>query len=112
MKRMFKEACLYTGDSVLMHNDKLKYLLEQLGDRNKHIGVFQIPHHGSRNNFDIDTLNMMSYYECSPKNAFVCYGTKNRYLHPSKTLLKSLVKEIEICPVNEENFTQVILNVL
>ena len=104
-----KEACLYTGDSVLINNDKLKFLLEHLGDRNKHIGLFQIPHHGSRNNFDLDSLDMMRDYGCMPDYTFICYGTKNRYKHPSIRLVDMLLKKTRVCSVNENLLRQEIL---
>lgn len=50
------EGCLYTGDSILFKNDKLNYLLKKLENRTFHIGTFQLPHHGSFANINLEAF--------------------------------------------------------
>lgn len=86
------EGCIYLGDTNLNQNrliDDLKYKLKELS---KHVGIIQIPHHGSRKNFnnDIFTLNDDIIF------CFVSYGSKNDYGHPSISMLSKLRTEGKI----------------
>ena len=85
-----REGCLYTGDSILHNSNKLSFIISKLNKRNIHIGTLQIPHHGSFRNLDEDALDEMETKGIKPNIFFASYGTKNRYRHPSKTLMKML----------------------
>lgn len=51
--RICNESCLYTGDCTLKNDDCWGKLVSQLKDCNiSEIGLFQIPHHGSPNNYN------------------------------------------------------------
>jgi len=82
-----KEGCLYCGDADFNYKFKgkstLDYLKKRLGIRNKHIGLLQIPHHGSLHNFNIDLYNLL----CKPFVSFASYGTYNTYMHPSSYVM-------------------------
>lgn len=85
-----REGCLYTGDSILHNSNKLSFIISKLNKRNIHIGTLQIPHHGSFRNLDEGALDEMEAKGIKPNIFFASYGTKNRYRHPSKTLMKML----------------------
>jgi hypothetical protein len=85
-----REGCLYTGDSILHNSNKLSFIISKLNKRNIHIGTLQIPHHGSFRNLDEGALDEMEAKGIKPNIFFVSYGTKNRYRHPSKALMKMI----------------------
>lgn len=76
-----KAGCIYTGDC-----DFKKIQLSEIYSLYKsHVGVVQIPHHGSKQSFYLKTLDGFNDLICP-----VSYGTKNRYGHPSAEVLKEL----------------------
>lgn len=87
------EGCLYTVDSVLLNNGKLRYLLNKLGERMSYIRLFQLPHHGSYGNFSLDVFNILRDNGLELWLFFASYGSNNRYHHPSKKLIKSIYGE-------------------
>lgn len=94
-KNIQEIACLYTGDFYF--KDILpKTIKKYYGPLYNNIGVFQSPHHGSKNNHDIDLYNQKSL-------AIICYGIGNiKYNHPDKCVLSSLKKTVRhIIPINE-----------
>ena len=51
--RIYNESCLYTGDCALKSKKRWTKLIQQLKDCYiSEIGLFQIPHHGSPNNYN------------------------------------------------------------
>lgn len=87
---LLKEACIFTGDSILNKNAKMKGMLSILGKRLPHVGTFQLPHHGTHGNFSEPALNLMNSENCGPFVFFASYGRGNRFRHPSATLFKML----------------------
>lgn len=83
-------ATLLTGDINLNHltskGDKLE---DFLYDCPKHIGFFQIPHHGSYKNMSLNIINKLlpNYMEkiCS-------YGKHNQFRHPDAYMLDELMQ--------------------
>ena len=103
-------GCIYTGDVHLktIVNDfknkikRCKYYLP--------VNTIQVPHHGSKNGFDIDFFNDFSEgwrRIISP----ISFGLSNPYGHPSSMVIKQLTSECHL-PVYVTNdkrdlFTQV-----
>ena len=80
-----KPGCIYTGDC-----DFNKITLNQAFERHiNKVGVVQIPHHGSKDSFDINSLDSVN-----SSQSLICpvsYGTTNRYKHPSRDVINSLI---------------------
>lgn len=110
-------AAIYTGDIKLTSTirDKtntsttvLKYIIKMLDSVVNHIGLIQIPHHGSKYNFDPDIVSFF------PKSFgyFVSYSTDNHFKHPFpgiKMILLSESKEIiDITENPTTEYTQII----
>lgn len=87
-------GCLYTGDYDMSDDNKFFTLIESYENRlnkgfsNKSIedfvGCIQIPHHGSKNNYNTNISVYNSYYVISA-------GTKNMYGHPHSFVIKNLL---------------------
>lgn len=76
-----KAGCIYTGDC-----DFEKIQLSEIYSLYKsHVGVVQIPHHGSKHSFYLKALDGFNNLICP-----VSYGTTNRYGHPSAEVIKEL----------------------
>ena len=76
-------GCLYTGDydaSTNTYFDTLKDYYEKYWPT---IGCFQVPHHGSKNNFNIGLIEKNKVY-------IISAGKRNKYRHPSATVLKKI----------------------
>ena len=84
-KHMKKLGALYTGD----YNAQKKLRWEPLENRyrsfKKHVGIVQVPHHGSRHNYLDDITSFGDYYVIS-------VGEKNSYGHPSPYVLGEIIK--------------------
>lgn len=89
-----KSGCLYTGDYDMSDDNKFSTLIKSYENRlnkgflNKNIedfvGCIQIPHHGSKNNYNTNMSMYNSYYVISA-------GTKNMYGHPHSFVIKNLL---------------------
>ncbi|MCQ2288125.1 MAG: MBL fold metallo-hydrolase [Muribaculaceae bacterium] len=88
-KQHYLKGCLYTGDSCFVHNDIPMLLCILKGVKN-HIGLIQIPHHGSKENFSTDIFKINS--NC--KYYFLSHGIENRYGHPSINILVSFSNKL------------------
>ncbi|MGN0033232.1 MAG: hypothetical protein ACI358_05595 [Candidatus Limimorpha sp.] len=82
------EACLYTGDADLKDMNLTNAINRLLGKRTKRIGTIQIPHHGSKYNSDVQSMDGIS--GTHPVLLFTSFGTTNKYRHPSLYLLNQL----------------------
>ncbi len=78
-------GCLYMGDYNSYGNQKWEELKNAYVNFWEHIGCIQIPHHGSKNNFNI---------ELAKKNVFhiISAGYMSRYKHPNTTVISALIK--------------------
>ena len=47
------------------------------------VGMLQIPHHGSKENFNIELLNWLKNLRVS----FACFGSPNCHNHPSSDVM-------------------------
>lgn len=76
-------GCLYTGDydaSTNTYFDTLKAYYKKYWPT---ISCFQVPHHGSKNNFNIGLIEKNKVY-------IISAGKRNKYRHPSATVLKKI----------------------
>lgn len=83
-----RPACVYTGDANL---NKLK-ISQVFNPLWKYVGTIQVPHHGSKENFDFSMLNGSSYI-CP-----VSFGTNNQFGHPSTKVMSSILAN-DCCPI-------------
>ena len=109
-KNRFNLGCIYTGD---VH---LKKIVDDFKNKIKRckyylpVNTIQVPHHGSKNGFDIDFFNDFSEgwrRIISP----ISFGLSNPYGHPSSMVIKQLTSECHL-PVyvtndKRDSFTQV-----
>ena len=90
--------CLYTGD---LDTKKNPVLLERLLGQFPidDIGVFQIPHHGSKDNWQGAFLGK------TPRNYVVSVGMKNSYHHPDYWVMEAIrsVPKNELGAVTEKS---------
>ncbi len=84
--RTCNEACLYTGDSNLIDFGLTNRISAGLGALTGHIGLMQIPHHGSIHNSDLCSFSCPFQFP----RLFVSYGTTNTFGHLSTYLLGNL----------------------
>lgn len=96
--RSIGEACLYLGDANLNQmQTNAKSMVDDLKDRldnanvNRHIGMLQLPHHGSVKNFHNGLLS----YGLAPKSYFASFGQNNRYGHPSSLIAGLIIARNE-----------------
>lgn len=81
-------GCLYTGDSNLTKKKQVDTIIDKLHNYQKTIGVFQVPHHGSRKNMSLESLKLVKSNDL--QLCIVSAGAK-RAKHPSKELLGELL---------------------
>lgn len=100
-------SCLYTGDMPFEseHISKIKKIISgNKFSKDVSIDTVQIPHHGSGGKYFDE-----SFFELNFKNAVMCFGSKNKYDHPSKDLLITLaLKEKNIKIITEDNKTKLL----
>lgn len=104
MSRKMAEGCLYLGDVNLNQKESRMSLMEDLMLRLqsvvRHIGVIQLPHHGSKCNFHPGLFSM----GLSPKVFFASFGTTNSFGHPSAAVIGQVLAANEhFCPVTEKH---------
>jgi hypothetical protein len=85
-KGIKNSGCLYTGDVDLKIPGLVDALKDKLGTLYSHIGTLQVPHHGSKNNYDGSILKD-SGIEC----AVASYGINNSYGHPSEEVINEII---------------------
>lgn len=79
----YKPACIYSGDAdfnkVQIHSIFQCYW--------QNVGTIQVPHHGSKNSFDLSPFQKQGPFICP-----VSFGTNNTYGHPSGKVLEELLQ--------------------
>lgn len=80
------EGCIYLGDTDLNQEGLIDDLKCKLKNLSTHIGLIQIPHHGSKKNFNKDIFKIND----DIRYCFVSYGSKNDYGHPSISVLSQI----------------------
>lgn len=88
---------LYCGDADFLHCDTLNCLKKRLDGRERYVGLLQLPHHGSKENFNIELLNWLDRLQVS----FACYGSPNRYNHPSSDVMGTTGTYSHVIGVNQ-----------
>lgn len=82
--------CLYTGDAELQKNNSCKLLIKYYSVYWDFIGIIQVPHHGSSNNYNT-LLHKASDYEFPIIRLFVIsVGSNNSYGHPSVSVINEI----------------------
>ena len=110
LKNRFDLGCIYTGDVYL------KTIVDDFKNKIKGckcylpVNTIQVPHHGSKNGFDINFFNDFSEGRrriISP----ISFGLSNSYGHPSSMVIKQLTLEhhLPVYVTNDKRdlFTQV-----
>jgi beta-lactamase superfamily II metal-dependent hydrolase len=72
---------MHTGDSTLANNTYRRAWLGRYRDLLRRVGVFVLPHHGSKHNFHAEII------ETNPPDvALACASRENSYNHPAPTV--------------------------
>lgn len=77
-------GCLYMGDYDASGVKKWNDLQNAYEDYWQQIGCVQVPHHGSRHNYNTELAELNAYYVISA-------GTSNSYRHPHSMVVKDLL---------------------
>lgn len=79
-------GCLYTGDYHASGKNEWDELESAYKDYYDYIGCLQIPHHGSRHNFNIKFLNL-------PRCGLyiISAGCRNKYRHPHGSVIRDIL---------------------
>lgn len=77
-------GCLYLGDYDASGVQKWNDLQDAYKDYWRQIGCVQVPHHGSRHNYNTELAELDVYYVISA-------GRSNRYHHPHSLVIKDLL---------------------
>lgn len=81
-----KTGCLYLGDYDLTEKDAFKLLKKKYCCVENNISLVQVPHHGSKHNFDERICSEFA----DLKIFFISAGEKNKYRHPSCTVIEKI----------------------
>lgn len=88
-------GCLYTGDYDASKEEHFCSLKEKYNKYWEYIQYFQVPHHGSKNNFNKKFVDFNKIY-------IVSAGSKNQYKHPHNEVLREiLIKNAHLFIVTE-----------
>ncbi|MCE1165330.1 MAG: hypothetical protein LWX07_08010, partial [Bacteroidetes bacterium] len=85
-----------TGDCNLNNINFPKYIVANIDK----VVVFQVPHHGSKNNWDQTKLNRLM--ECY--NFVINFGYGNKYKHPSSDVIEEILDEYWVMPILNTQF--------
>lgn len=86
----YGEACLYTGDCTLKR-ERCTDIYSILKNKVDHIGLIQLPHHGSWHNLTISRLKEKAQISLAGKVFFASFGTFNVYRHPSYKIIQDVL---------------------
>lgn len=96
--------CLLTSDSYLLQKGEVDAFYNRYRNYWESFWMFQIPHHGSKNNSDMLLFARLN----SRLFKFINYGTRHQfekiYLHPDKEVISDLTAaghSINLLPINE-----------
>lgn len=84
--RYFKTGCLYLGDYDLTEKDAFDLLIKKYRHVENNITLVQVPHHGSKHNFN----DRICCKFADSKIFFISAGEKNQYRHPSRTVFEKI----------------------
>jgi beta-lactamase superfamily II metal-dependent hydrolase len=97
MEKKERIACLFTGDYNLKGRQKWDAFERAYGDYFKKIFVLQVPHHGSKYNFNVKLLQ--TQIPCFVISA----GTKNKFGHPDPDVRECLSQKSKALFLVDEN---------
>ncbi len=94
-------GCFYFGDFDLNIKGALDNISKKYGIKivKNNISIMQVPHHGSIHNFNI---NIFDVFPCL-NILFISAGEKNKYRHPSNTVVKNILKSGRYLKLITEN---------
>ena len=97
-----KVACLYLGDTNLNQKSEKMNLCHalsyHLNNVKENIGLIQVPHHGSKHNFNDDIL-FISEGACA---YFASFGRRNHFGHPSYRVVEDIVMHGSFVGITED----------
>lgn len=94
-------GCLYMGDYDASGNEKWTSLKSVFKNYWDSIGCVQIPHHGSKHNYNSELGKLGKYH-------IVSVGTKNKYSHPHACVLHDILfQKANVNLVTEQRDSQV-----
>ncbi|KXT66001.1 MBL fold metallo-hydrolase [Streptococcus sp. DD04] len=90
-----QSGCLYTGDYDARGKRKWEDLKTAYNKYWDYVGCIQIPHHGSKHNYNTKLTDWDAFY-------FICAGSKNTYQHPHSSVIRDIMLKNKIyANVNE-----------
>lgn len=89
-------GCLYMGDYDASGKYKWKELISAYATYWNNIGCVQIPHHGSKHNYNKELAKLDAYY-------IISSGMNNRYQHPHSCVIKDLLFNRKVPYIITEN---------
>lgn len=100
-------GCIYFGDFDLNIQDALNNISSKYNIVKNNISIMQVPHHGSIHNFNINIFNNLPNLNI----LFISAGEKNRYRHPSGTVVKNILingRHLKLVTENKSSMLQLI----
>lgn len=79
-----RPGCLYMGDFDASETSNFISLESYYHDYWREIGILQVPHHGSKHNFNVALLAKACFY-------IISAGAENKYKHPHAKVLKEII---------------------
>lgn len=99
-----KAGCLYLGDYNTNGETKYNNLKDAYENVCSNIEFIQIPHHGSRHNFNLGLLDLCS----QPIRYIISAGSSNKYKHPHSIVIKELaVRQLDFFWISEHSSSSV-----
>lgn len=92
-------GCLYFGDYCAKGTHKWNHFKRKLSSYFNRVGTIQVPHHGSKHNFNNDLIDIAEIF-------IISAGNNNTYYHPHKSVMHGFIKK-GVLPflVTENNLT-------
>lgn len=87
-----KSGCLYTGDYDASNTDAFYELRDRYDDYWDNIGCIQVPHHGSKGNWN------SGFLDSEARDFVISCGTHNQYRHPSSFVLIDIMNGMRHSP--------------
>jgi len=101
----FRAGCLYTGDYDASGRAKWSELHTKFSNYWNYIGTVQIPHHGSKHNYNTKLSD-------GGRILVISSGCSNKYRHPHTHVLKDIIgKRALLCWVTDEKGSLAMFNI-
>lgn len=103
-----KTGALYMGDYDASGSQKWKQLQSAYQEYIPYIGCLQVPHHGSKHNFNLKLLDIES---C--RVYFISAGLNNKYKHPDGDVIKQIMlSDKRLSIVTEQSWSEISMNLV